>query len=147
MDVNKQKFYDVAMKMQINSSTLFANNCNHGSVYLAGYVLEAYIKVLLLNYGEERYYGHVGEPRFFQKFRRILSLHPEITDILHESNSLCPKTLLSGQDECDERPSWDVNHRYNVNIWNDDNFCQKIQNEILQLKTALTNLRLDGTLA
>ena len=53
MDVDKQKFYDVAMKMQINSSILFANDCNdsnHGSVYLAGYVLEAYIKVLLLNY-------------------------------------------------------------------------------------------------
>ena len=43
MNADKQKFYDVAMKMQTNSSILFEHNCNdsnHGSVYLAGYVLE-----------------------------------------------------------------------------------------------------------
>ncbi|MDQ2045385.1 hypothetical protein NRL14_16910 [Pseudoalteromonas sp. 20-92] len=150
MDVDKKKFYDVAMRMQANSSILFSNDCNnsnHGSVYLAGYVLEAYIKVLLLNYGETRFYGHVGETKFLEKFKRITSVHPEIADILHESNPLYPEALLVGQDGADDKSSWDVNHRYSVNIWSDMDFCQRVQKEILQLKTALIELRIQGVLS
>jgi hypothetical protein len=113
---------------------------------LAGYVLEAYIKVLLLNYGETRYFGHVGEPKFFDKFRRILALHPEIADILQATNPLCPKTLLTGQGTTDEKSKWDVSHRYSVNIWGDSAFCQSVQDEILELKKALIKLRIDGKL-
>ncbi|NRB81053.1 MAG: hypothetical protein HRU38_20705 [Saccharospirillaceae bacterium] len=147
MDATQQEYYDFAMKMQGNSSTLLANDCHHASVYLGGYVLEAYIKILLINYGEERYFGHVGDNRFFNKFRRIVALHPEITDILQENNTLYPTTLLNGQDGVYEKSSWDVNHRYKVNIWSDADFCQQIQDEIQQIKSALINLRIDGTLS
>lgn len=147
MNMTKQKFYEFAIMMRENSKILFENDKKHTSVYLGGYVLEAYIKILLISKGEDDYIGHLGERDFLKKFRTIISLHPEFADnLLQETSQNHPKCLFNGSGNNTTKASWKIGHRYQVENWTDQTFCQNIQSEIDIVETALNHLRIDGKL-
>ena len=147
MDMTKRNFYDFAIMMKENSKILFDHDKNHTSVYLAGYVLEAYIKILLLHKAEPNYEGHLGDSNFLNKFKQILAIHPEFADnILQETSDDYPKFLFNGQGNNTTKASWKIGHRYIVSNWTDDRFCQNIQSEIVKIETALSYLRINGIL-
>lgn len=143
--MTKQNFYDFSMMMKENSKILFEANKNHTSVYLAGYVLEAYIKIILLSKGEENYIGHLGDSEFLNKFKRVIAIHPEFSDnILQENHIHYPKKLFNGGGNNTTKASWKIKYRYKVENWTDRNFAQNIQNEIGNIEVALTKLIIDG---
>jgi len=145
--MTKQEFFDFAIMMRENSKTLFNEDRCHTSVYLAGYVLEAYIKIILLHKGENAFEGHLGDTHFLQKFRHIISLYPEYSDdLLQESNCDYPKHLFNGQGNNTTKASWKIGHRYKVENWTDSDFGQNVQNEIDKVQNALQKLQIDGVL-
>ena len=145
--MTRQNFYDFAIMMKENSNILFNANKNHTSIYLAGYVLEGYIKIILLYKDESEYIGHLGDRDFLNKFRRIISLHPEFADnILQESNENYPRKLFNGGGNNTTKASWKIQHRYKVENWTDRNFAHNIQQEIENINNALTQLRIDGVI-
>jgi hypothetical protein len=115
---------------------------------LAGYVLEAYIKIILLSKGEEDYIGHLGDSEFLNKFKRIIAVYPEFSDnILQENHMHYPKKLFNGGGNNTTKASWKIKYRYEVQRWTDRNFAQNIQSEIENINTALAQLRIDGVLS
>lgn len=147
MSMTKQEFYDFGIMMKNDSNILFDNNQKHTSVYLAGYVLEAYIKIILIDKGESDYIGHLGDREFLNKFRRIIALYPEFSDnILQTNNINYPKKLFDGQGNNTTKASWKIQHRYKVNNWTDSTFCANIQSEVVNIHSALNDLRITGRL-
>jgi len=143
--MTKEEFYNFAIMMKEDSKILFEGNRNHTSIYLAGYVLEGYIKVLLLSKGEEEYIGHLGDSQFLNKFRRIIALYPELSDnILQENHTDYPKKLFNGGGNNTTKASWKIEHRYKVDSWTNRDFAQNIQAEIENIERALVQLILDG---
>ena len=128
--MTKQKFYDFGMMMKKDSNILFDEGSLHNSVYLGAFVLEAYVKILLIE-ENQNYYGHINSGNFIN---RLQSIHPEVFD----NSTLNISKLLSSE--------YDINYRYEVDKWIDPLFCQEIQDEIEQVKNALQELRIDGVL-
>lgn len=141
--MTKEEFYKFGVMMQKNSKILFDNNQYHTSVYLGGYVLEAYIKMILILKDEDSYIGHLGDSEFLSKFRNIVSIHPEFSDnILQTTNTNYPKMLFNGQGNNTTKASWKIQYRYKVNNWTNESFCQKVQDEVLNVKSALFDSRI-----
>jgi len=128
--MTKQNFYDFGMMMKKDSNILFDEGSLHNSVYLGAFVLEAYVKILLIE-ENQNYYGHINSGNFIN---RLQSIHPEVFD----NSTLNISKLLSSE--------YDINYRYEVDKWIDPLFCQEIQDEIEQVKNALQELRIDGVL-
>ena len=128
--MTKQNFYDFGMIMKKDSNILFDEGSLHNSVYLGAFVLEAYVKILLIE-ENQNYYGHINSGNFIN---RLQSIHPEVFD----NSTLNISKLLSSE--------YDINYRYEVDKWIDPLFCQEIQDEIEQVKNALQELRIDGVL-
>jgi len=128
--MTKQKFYDFGIMMKEDSNILFDEGSLHNSVYLGAFVLEAYVKILLIE-ENQNYYGHINSGNFIN---RLQSIHPEVFD----NSTLNISKLLSSE--------YDINYRYEVDKWIDPLFCQEIQDEIEQVKNALQRLRIDGVL-
>lgn len=128
--MTKQNFYDFGMMMKKDSNILFDEGSLHNSVYLGAFVLEAYVKILLIE-ENQNYYGHINSGNFIN---RLQSIHPEVFD----NSTLNISKLLSSE--------YDINYRYEVDKWIDPVFCQEIQDEIEQVKNALQELRIDGVL-
>jgi len=128
--MTKQKFYDFGIMMKEDSNILFDEGSLHNSVYLGAFVLEAYVKILLIE-ENQNYYGHINSGNFIN---RLQSIHPEVFD----NSTLNISKLLSSE--------YDINYRYEVDKWIDPVFCQDIQDEIEQVKNALQRLRIDGVL-
>ena len=128
--MTKQKFYDFGIMMKEDSNILFDEGSLHNSVYLGAFVLEAYVKILLIE-ENQNYYGHINSGNFIN---RLQSIHPEVFD----NSTLNISKLLSSE--------YDINYRYEVDKWIDPVFCQDIQDEIEQVKNALQKLRIDGVL-
>jgi len=129
--MTKQEFYDFAMMMKEDSNILFDRGSLHNSVYLGAFVLEAYVKILLIE-ENQNYYGHINSGNFVN---RLQSIYPEVfTD-----STLNISKLLSSE--------YNINYRYEVNRWIDPIFCQEVQNEIEQVKNALQRLRIDGVIS
>ena len=128
--MTKQNFYDFGMMMKKDSNILFDEGSLHNSVYLGAFVLEAYVKILLIE-ENQNYYGHINSGNFIN---RLQSIHPEVFD----NSTLNISKLLSSE--------YDINYRYEVDKWIDPLFCQEIQDEIEQVKNALKKLRMDGVL-
>lgn len=146
--MTKKEFYDFAIMMKENSNILFQSERNHTSIYLAGYVLEAYIKIILIHHGESAFEGHLGDNIFLNKFRRLNSLYPDFfsNSILEESNINYPKKLFNGGGNNTTKASWKIKHRYNTDCWTDNNFTNGIQLEIEKIKEALERLRIEGVI-
>ena len=144
--MTEQKFYDFSIMMKENSNILFSKNKYHTSIYLAGYVLEGYIKIILIHHGENAFEGHLGDNIFLNKFRRLITLYPEFfsNSILEEFNADYPKKLFNGGGNNTTKASWKIKHRYNTDCWTDNNFANDIQLEIEKIKEALEKLRMDG---
>ncbi|MFK5975881.1 MAG: hypothetical protein QM493_05185 [Sulfurovum sp.] len=141
--MTKEEFYKFGIMMQENSNILFVNNKYHTSVYLGGYVLEAYIKMILIYKGKEDYIGHLGDSEFLNKFRSVISTHPEFSDnILQTTNINYPKMLFNGQGNNTTKASWKIEHRYKVDNWTDETFCQKVQLEVQNIKSSLMEIRI-----
>ena len=141
--MTKEEFYKFGIMMEKNSSILFENNQFHTSVYLGGYVLEAYIKMILIYKGEADYIGHLGDSNFLSKFRSIISMHPEFSDnILQTTNINYPKMLFNGQGNNTTKASWKIDHRYKVDNWTDEAFCAKVQVEVQNIKNSLNEIRM-----
>jgi len=128
--MTKQNFYDFGMMMKKDSNILFDEGSLHNSVYLGAFVLEAYVKILLIE-ENQNYYGHINSGNFIN---RLQSIHPEVFD----NSTLNISKLLSSE--------YDINYRYELDKWIDPLFCQEIQDEIEQVKNALKKLRMDGVL-
>lgn len=143
--MTKQNFYDFGVMMKNDSELLFNNNSFHNSVYLGAFVLEAYIKVLLINNGanthigtrDNSYGGHICSLNFVN---RLNSISPEAfsNSILESNNNGYPTKLLSSD--------YSIHYRYEVNKWTDEVFCQDIQDEVLKIYQALNNFRITGVL-
>jgi len=137
--MTKQYFYDFAIMMKEDSKILFENQSYHNSVYLGAYVLEAYIKILLIH-KNKNYFGHINNGDFLSKLNRIKSLYPEFFEnsILEEEHEFYPKNILSVE--------YDINYRYDVNKWIEEDYCQNVQYEIKTVRRALDLLRIEGIL-
>jgi len=137
--MNKQNFYDFAIMMANDSKLLFEANRLHNSVYLGGYVLEAYIKIILID-KNSNYYGHINDKdnKFLKKLERIKSTNPELFEdsILNQNNDNYPSNILSQE--------YNINYRYEIERWIDEEFCQNVQNEINSIKMALNELERQG---
>jgi len=152
--MTKQNFYDFAIMMKENSNILFNSSRNHTSIYLAGYVLEGYIKILLINEGATTYQGsnnnsyggHVNSSNFIN---RLNSINPTVFSgsILNPANANYPQFLINGDGVANSKDEWNINYRYEVSRWTDRSFAQNIQNEIENINTALAQLRIDGVLS
>lgn len=144
----KKEFYKFACLMIKDSKILYRNQANHNSVYFAGYALESYIKIILIHYGNKDFIGHLGDSDFLDKFRLLITLHPDFftTSILKETSSDYPKKLFNGGGNSDTKASWKISSRYKIKHWSDSNFAQDIQAEIVKIETAFTKLRIDGVL-
>ena len=151
--MTKLKFYDFSIMMKENSKILFDADRNHTSVYLAGYVLEGYVKILLIHNGatthqgnsNSSYGGHINNPNFIN---RLNAIDPHIfsNSILNQSNDSYPKYLLNGDGLVNSKDEWNINYRYEIQRWTDTNFAQNIQNEINNIQEALAHLRIDGVI-
>lgn len=149
--MTEEKFYKFALMMKKNSNILFSNDRNHTSVYLAGYVLEAYVKILLIINGanthrgnnENSYGGHINNANFIN---RLSNINPEMfrNSILHGNNNDYPKYLLNGDNDEYTEAKWNINYRYEINRWTDRTFANNIQNEINIIQQVLVQLRIDG---
>ena len=150
--MNKLKFYNLSMQMKEDSSILFTNNSFHTSVYLAGYVLESYFKIFLINH----YNGFRREDRkhldnnktLLNSVTQLFSIYPEFFDnsILQIGDEKYPNFLLNGDGDSIQKSKWVVEGRYNIEYWSDRDFASKIQDEISYIEESLINLRLDGRL-
>ena len=134
--MTKENFYDFAIMMREDSNILFDNNSLHNSVYLGAFVLEAYIKILLID-KNQNYFGHINDNRMIE---RLKTISPEnfSNTILDLNNSNYPTNLLSEE--------YDINYRYEIYKWIDIEFCQKIQIEIEQIENDLKRLKIDGVI-
>ena len=136
--MTKQNFYDFALMMKRDSNILFENNSLHNSVYLGGYVLEGYIKILLIH-KDINYYGHINDKNnnFLKKLDIIKSSDSELfgNTILEDNSEKYPNNLLSDV--------YDINFRYDINKWTDGNFAQDIQNEIEYIYENLVDLKIE----
>jgi len=146
--MTKENFYDFAIMMKENSNILFEKNKNHTSIYLAGYVLEAYIKIILIHHNEDDFIGHLGDSDFLNKFRRLITLYPEFfsNSILEESNINYPKKLFNGGGNNTSKASWKIGYRYKINCWTDNSFANAIQLEILEIEKELKKLEMTGVI-
>jgi len=152
--MTKQNFYDFTMMMKENSNILFNSNRNHTSIYLAGYVLEGYVKILLIHKGATRhqgntnnsYGGHINNINFIN---RLNSIDPNMfsSSILNPANANYPNFLLNGDGVENSKDEWNIKYRYEVQRWTNRNFAQNIQSEIENINTALAQLRIDGVLS
>lgn len=133
--MTKENFYDFGVMMKNDSVMLFNNGSLHNSVYLGAFVLESYIKILLIHNNAENYFGHICNSRFVN---RLNTISPESFDnsILSSNNSDYPSKLL-GDD-------YDINYRYEVDKWTDPTFSQVVQDEVIKIYNALNNLRVTG---
>lgn len=95
MATTTKSFYDFAKCMKNDSNLLFANNRLHNFVYLGAFVLEAYIKIILLH-KQSNYIGHINDRdnKFLKKLETIKTTHPEFFEnsILNENNDNYPTT-------------------------------------------------------
>jgi len=143
--MTKQNFYDFAMMMSVDSKLLHNNNKLHNSVYLGVFVLEAYVKILLIDNGattprgirDNSYGGHINDNKMIE---RLETLHPNVfsNSILMSNHDKYPNNILSDK--------YDINFRYEVDKWIDAIFCQDIQDEVNNVKIALNELRIQGVL-
>lgn len=151
MAESKEDFYDFGLLMRKDSEVLFSDNRLHTSVYLAGYVLESYIKILLIVNGSgfrngfAGYGGHVNSGNFVN---RLMTIEPTVfnNSILFTTDDNYPTKLLNGAstDICESQ--WDINGRYEVNRWVDSSFSSCIQTEINNIESKLINMKLDGVI-
>ena len=138
-------FYNFCVLMKNDSNILFTNNALHNSVYLGAFVLEGYVKILLIKNGatkpkgmdSESYGGHLNDGKMVQ---RLSTLHPtEFSgSILVSGHTKYPNKLLSS--------FYHINFRYEVAQWTNTSDCQDVQNEINNIVEELNNLRMQGAI-
>lgn len=151
--MTKQNFYDFSIMMKKNSELLYEASRNHTSIYLAGYVLEWFVKILLMHNGatthqgnsNSSYGGHINNSNFIN---RLNAINPQMfsNSILNCTDTNYPKYLLNGDGAVNSKDEWNINYRYEVQKWTDRNFAQKIQNEINDIEVALVKLKIDGVI-
>ena len=137
-NMTKQEFYEFSELMAKDSKILFNQNAYHNSVYLGAFVLEAYIKILLIKNGSTKYFGHINSGNFLQRLENI-SPSEFNNSILRRGDLSYPTKLLSEE--------YDINYRYDVKRWSSKDFAENIQAEVIQIQTALAKLRIDGVLS
>ena len=151
MTESKESFYDFGLLMKKDSKVLFSDNCLHTSVYLAGYVLESYIKILLIvngsvsRQGNTGYGGHVNSGNFVNW---LMTINPTSfnSSILFSNHDKYPKKLLEGASNNTCESKWDINGRYEVDRWVDSSFSTCIQTEIDIIENELVKMKLDGVI-
>jgi len=149
----KKKFYSFSQLMAKDSDILYRNEAWHSSVYFAGYVLEGYIKFLLIKggaktykgNGDNSYGGHINSLSFIN---RLSSTNPNLfnSSLLEQSNLNYPELLLNGRNNNIGEDKWDINYRYEVNRWTNQMFAEDVQLEVYNIKQALALARIDGVL-
>ena len=111
------------------------------SVYLAGYVLEGYLKILYLigAEGEEDLYTHECRG-LLDDIKKIRSLFPgtiEIDTYLELEDKI--KRLLKGTQAY---PAWHPKKRYEISTWDSRSHSEKIQGEIEKIMDKIQDLKL-----
>lgn len=149
----KERFYSFSQLMAKDSKILYDQEAWHNSVYFAGYVLEGYIKFLLIKSGattytgsqSNSYGGHINSLSFIN---RLSSTNANLfnSSLLEESNLNYPILLLRGRDDVVGADKWHINYRYEVNRWTNKIFADDIQLEVDNIKQALALVRMDGVL-
>lgn len=138
-------FYHFCVLMKKDSNILFSSNAYHNSVYLGAFVLEGYIKILLIKSGantvsgngNNSYGGHIKGINCAM-IQRLNSLNPTefSNSILVNGHIKYPFALLSN--------NYDINFRYEVLKWTNSVYSHTVQNEIEDIINELINLRIQG---
>jgi hypothetical protein len=149
----KERFYSFSQLMAKDSKILYDQEAWHNSVYFAGYVLEGYIKFLLIKSGattyqgnrDNSYGGHINSLSFIN---RLSTTNPNLfnSSLLEQSNLNYPELLLNGRNNNIGEDKWDINYRYEVNRWKSQMFAEDVQLEVDNIKQALALARIDGVL-
>ena len=143
--MTSREFYDFCVLMKNDSNILFANNAWHNSVYLGAFVLEGYVKILLIKNGanthqgtsNNSYGGHINSINCGMIQRLSTFYATEFSNsILATGHTKYPNKLLSN--------FYDINFRYEVSKWTNNVDCQDVQNEIINIIQELNNLRMQG---
>ncbi len=154
----ESSFYEFSLEMKKDSKILFDNKAFHNSVYLAGYVLEGYIKLILLKFGYEykNIKKHLNDRELMNLLGNLISIYPNVFEysILLKTNKKNPKLLLNGGRDDQFEAKWNVSDRYNIKQWSKtdkskkDNrfYSEKIQMEINNIEKEMLKLKLDGVL-
>lgn len=121
------------------SKILHANGRYHLATYLAGYVLEGYLKIILLLSGAKYESLITHDYKYFERFISASKKSLSQIDIVKVKNLY----LFCGDKPI---PAWHPNHRYNTDAWNNEKFSNKIQKDIEFIKNELIQLKMKGLL-
>lgn len=147
--MTKEEWYKVGENKHIASNVLFNEKCFHNSVYLGGYVLESYFKLILIidGWDADDLFVHLNaskgkgrnkiEEFLYKEVNKIYTLKPELFEGFDFQNV---KNLLHGEDR------WSVHDRYDPQKWNTESFCKSIKAEIDYVMGKLNYLKLEGEL-
>lgn len=132
----KEQFRKFTNENYIASKILYSNGKYHIATYLGGYVLEGYLKMLLISAGIS------SKNIKTHNYKRLLSIFPSAFANINITN-INNLTLVCGDTGF---PRWHPEKRYNVTVWNNQQFSKKIQNDIETIKNEMDDLRLKGLL-
>lgn len=147
--MTKEEWYKVGENKHRASCVLFSEECYHNSVYLGGYVLESYFKLILIIQGwdADDLFVHLNaskgprnnkiEDFLYEEVNKIYMLNPELFEGFDFQKV---NNLLQGNDR------WSVHDRYNPEKWNTESFCRTIKAEIDYVMGKLNYLKVEGEL-
>lgn len=149
-----EDFFDTCGRMFASATTLNGNHEYYNSCYLSGYVVECYLKHLILTFGTKddgtdfsiddirKDYGH-NLQSLIHDMNDFISINPNIpASCRFDLNVECSAIVgTSGQ------LKWHPNYRYGEHPkWSDESCSGAYISEITKLHETLTSLRIGGIL-
>jgi len=152
MDVD---FLGSCDRMYSSAIILNSNQEYYTSCYLSGYVVECYLKHLILSYGvkEDGSDYTVGDikSKYVHKIHQLIS---DLQDYINLSNNIPVSCRIDLNIVCKTicigtggHPKWDPKYRYGEHpAWNDKSYSDSYIRELNQLHDALLYLRTGGVI-
>lgn len=131
-------FYDTANRMLKSSNTLHNDQDFHNSCYLAGYVIECYLKIIVSAFSSK-------SPRLFS--HNISSLDSYLQSILNGNSTLSQYILNGSSDFLMVSTYWkpgDLRYSDVLNSISNQAISDGFQNEIKLAMQKIAQLKIDG---
>ncbi|WP_330111742.1 hypothetical protein VSU16_02995 [Cetobacterium somerae] len=137
----EKKYFKFAEEAYKTSSILYENGRYHNSVYFGGYVLEGYLKVLLV-----LYYSGMTETEIPDLLKHSPNTH--LRNLIGISAKKRTKIKVDEyifiKSEIKKLFEWHPGSRYEIEIWDDEKLSKIIQNEIKILLKKMYKLKSKG---